>query len=91
MAWGYEVIATVPIGDLWLVTGTWDGAGVTGGDIDTGFTTTVAPPILSHTGAAVEAAVAVVNEAYTKAAPGPGKFTVVCTSDDDGGFIAICR
>lgn len=91
MAWSYEVTATVPCGDAWLVVGTWDGTGVTGGDIVTGFKTILAPPALSHTGAAVEAAVAVTNETITKAAPGPGSFTVVCTSDDAGGFMVLCR
>lgn len=90
MAWGYEVIATVPIGDAWLVTGTWDGDGVTGGDIVTGFTTSLSC-VLGHTGNAVEADTAVVNETYTKAAPGPGDITVVCTAGDAGTFIAICR
>jgi hypothetical protein len=91
MAFTYEITATIPVGDLWLVTGVWDSTSETGGDIDTGFAQILSHPMLTHTGSAVEADVAVVNETVTKDAPGPGKFTIVCSSDDEGSFMAICR
>lgn len=89
MAWSYEVTATVPVGDKWLVCGVWDSAGVTGGDIVTGFNKTHSA-VLGHTGSAVEAAAAVINETITADAPGPGSLTVVATSGDAGTFIAVC-
>lgn len=90
MTWDYEVIGTAPVGDKFLVWGTWDGTDVTGGDIVTGFTTCESC-VLGHTGAAVEASVAVCNETFAKATPAPGSVTVVCTSGDAGTFIAVCR
>ncbi len=90
MAWSFEVTARLPIGDAWLVCGVWDATSVTGGDIDSGFTQTLSV-VLGHTGSSVEAAVGVVNETIAKATPGPGSATIVCSADDAGTFIMICR
>lgn len=87
MAFTYVVNSTTKAGDVWIVSGTWDGTGVTGGDIKTGLKTTLTC-VLGHTGAAVEAAVAVCNETFPLAS---GDVTIVCTSGDAGTFIAVGR
>ena len=72
-------------GNMKIVYGTWNSAGVTGGEIVTGLGR-VDVCLLGHTGSATEAAVAVVNETLPLAS---GDVTIVCTSSDTGTFMAI--
>ena len=72
-------------GNMRIVYGTWDGTGVTGGEIVTGLSR-VDMCVLGHTGSAVEAAVAVCNETFPLAS---GSVIIVCTSGDTGTYIAI--
>tara|TARA_R100001509_G_scaffold66474_1_gene36889 strand:- start:313 stop:579 length:267 start_codon:yes stop_codon:yes gene_type:complete len=72
-------------GNMKIVYGTWNSAGVTGGEIVTGLGR-VDVCLLGHTGSATEAAVAVVNETLPLAS---GSVTIVATSGDTGTFMAI--
>tara|TARA_R100001460_G_scaffold314_15_gene1568 strand:- start:1318 stop:1584 length:267 start_codon:yes stop_codon:yes gene_type:complete len=72
-------------GNMKIVYGTWNADSVTGGDIVTGLSR-VDVCVLGHTGSAVEAAAAVVNETLPLAS---GSVTIVTTSGDTGTFIAI--
>lgn len=72
-------------GNMRIVYGTWNADSVTGGDIVTGLSR-VDVCVLGHTGSAVEAAAAVVNETLPLAS---GSVTIVTTSGDTGTFIAI--
>lgn len=86
MAWSYTIdTVRLPLGNRWLTYGTWDGTGVTGGDIDTQLTR-VDCFLISHTGNAVEAATAVANEAFPLVG---GSVTMVCTAGDAGVWLAI--
>tara|TARA_S200002703_G_C3764784_1_gene235453 strand:+ start:917 stop:1183 length:267 start_codon:yes stop_codon:yes gene_type:complete len=72
-------------GNMRIVYGTWNSAGVTGGEIVTGLGR-VDVCVLGHTGSAVEAAVAVCNETFPLSS---GSVTIVATSGDTGTFMAI--
>lgn len=72
-------------GNMRIVYGTWNSDSVTGGEIETGLSR-VDVCVLGHTGSAVEAATAVVNETLPLAS---GSVTIVATSGDTGTFIAI--
>jgi len=72
-------------GNMKIVYGTWNADSVTGGDIVTGLSR-VDVCVLGHTGSAVEATAAVVNETLPLAS---GSVTIVTTSGDTGTFIAI--
>tara|TARA_X000001388_G_scaffold75992_3_gene72128 strand:+ start:333 stop:599 length:267 start_codon:yes stop_codon:yes gene_type:complete len=72
-------------GNMRIVYGTWNSAGVTGGEIVTGLGR-VDICVLGHTGSAVEAAVAVCNETFPLSS---GSVTIVATSGDTGTFMAI--
>lgn len=72
-------------GNTRIVYGTWNSDSVTGGEIATGLSR-VDVCVLGHTGSAVEAAAAVVNETLPLAS---GSITIVATSGDTGTFIAI--
>jgi len=72
-------------GNTRIVYGTWNADSVTGGEIVTGLSR-VDVCLLGHTGSAVEAAAAVVNETLPLAS---GSVTIVTTSGDTGTFIAI--
>ena len=72
-------------GNMKIVYETWNADSVTGGDIVTGLSR-VDVCVLGHTGSAVEAAAAVVNETLPLAS---GSVTIVTTSGDTGTFIAI--
>lgn len=72
-------------GNTRIVYGTWNADSVTGGEIVTGLSR-VDVCLLGHTGSAVEAAAAVVNETLPLAS---GSITIVTTSGDTGTFIAI--
>ncbi len=72
-------------GNMRIVYGTWNADSVTGGELVTGLSR-VDVCVLGHTGSAVEAAAAVVNETLPLAS---GSVTIVTTSGDTGTFIAI--
>ncbi len=86
MAWS-STLSSRPksFGHLRFSFGSWDGTGVTGGDINTGLRKCVSM-MLTHKGSATEAASAVVNETY----PCDGTaVTIVCTSGDVGYWLAF--
>ena len=72
-------------GNMRIVYGTWNADSVTGGELVTGLSR-VDGCVLGHTGSAVDAAAAVVNETLPLAS---GSVTIVTTSGDTGTFIAI--
>ena len=86
MAFSSTVTLDIQVaGNRRMVIGTWNADRVTGGDISTGLSE-VESIVLGHTGSAVEAAVAVVNETLPLAS---GDVTIVTTSGDTGTFIAV--
>jgi len=85
MAWSSTVIKRTVFGNRRVVYGSWDATAVTGGDIATGLSRTDSC-IIWHKGAAVEAAVGVVNETFPLAS---GNVTIVVTAGDAGYYLAI--
>lgn len=77
--------ARLPIGNRFLTYGTWNGAGVVTGEIDTGLHK-VDVFLITHTGAAVEADVATADEAFPLAG---SDVTMVCTAGDTGNWLAV--
>jgi hypothetical protein len=88
MALTQAILGKTKAGDKWVSWGTWTATSVTGGDIDTGLRV-CDMCFLTHTGTAVEAAVAVVNETFPGLAG--NAITFVCTSGDAGLWYAIGR
>ena len=87
MALTQAILGTTKAGDRFLSWGSFTATAVTGGDINTGLGICESF-MLVHSGAAVEAAVAVVNETL----PVEGNaITFVCTSGDTGYWFAVGR
>lgn len=87
MAFSSSIVKKYVWGNRRVHSGSWDSTGVTGGDIDTGLKVTEIC-LLMHTGTSVEAAGAVINETFPLAS---GSVTIVASSGDAGGWIAIGR
>tara|TARA_R100000329_G_C7550427_1_gene194488 strand:+ start:422 stop:694 length:273 start_codon:yes stop_codon:yes gene_type:complete len=88
MAFSYTVENAQTLeGRTKIVFGTWNSAGVTGGEIVTGLTT-VQTFVIAHTGSSTEAAAAVINETLPLS-NATGTVTLVTTSGDTGTYIAI--
>lgn len=85
MAFSSVILGKSVFGNKKVSWGTWDSAGVATGDIDTGMRACEFFAII-HTGAAVEASVAVVNETMPCAG---NAVTIVTTSGDTGLWFAI--
>jgi hypothetical protein len=83
--WQNALIKKYIFGNRRVNVGSWNAAGVTGGDIDTKLKR-VEMCLLVHQGSAVEAAVAVVNETFPLAG---GDVTIVATSGDTGYWMAV--
>lgn len=85
MAFSSTILKKYIFGNRRYHTGTWNSAGATGGDIDTGLKR-IEIGDAWHKGTAVEADTAVVNETFPLAS---GSMTIVATSGDTGYWEAI--
>jgi hypothetical protein len=85
MVWSSSATFRGVFGAKKVVAGTWDSTGVTGGDIATGLAL-CEHMVISHTGTAVNANAAVMNETFPVSG---GAITLVTTSGDKGTFFAI--
>ena len=85
MAWSCTIIKKNIFGTKKVVYGSWNGAAVATGEIATGLKR-VESCAVWHSGAAVEAAAATVNETFPLAG---GNVTVICTAGDTGYWLAI--
>lgn len=91
MAWSTTFHGKIKAGDKWVTWGVWDSTGATGGDIDTRMRICDVC-FIGHTGSAVEANTAVLNETFSSTSPiGGTVVTVVCSSGDAGTWYAIGR
>lgn len=87
MVWSYtRDTVRLPIGNRYMTYGTWTSTvATTGGEVVTDLKR-VDVFLITHEGAAVEAAVAVANETFPLAS---GSVTMVVTAQDTGTWLAI--
>ena len=85
MTFTSTVLKKYVFGNRRVHVGSWDSAGVTGGDIDTKLKRVEYATIV-HKGTAVTTATAVINETFPLAS---GSVTVVATAGDAGYWLAI--